>query len=169
MGGHLERKASCQPSESSSSSSSISLYATPRPPSAVPPSPKFLSSPTRDTTHPRASTISATSIATSNSSVQARPHVPTNSINGSSGALSDIDQTAALINSLYARLDRLGVPGDGWDEGKERSRDGIINRAEMAGGVEIRPNRRGELMDPGGRDSMVLPAKEEQILRRVDR
>ncbi|KAM0789326.1 hypothetical protein ACM66B_000162 [Microbotryomycetes sp. NB124-2] len=44
------------------------------------------------------------------------------------GYSSDLEPTAALIQQLYARLDAQGVAGDGWAEGKERSRDGLINR-----------------------------------------
>ncbi|KAK4048238.1 hypothetical protein OIV83_004943 [Microbotryomycetes sp. JL201] len=52
------------------------------------------------------------------------------------GYSSDLEPTAALIQQLYARLDAQGVVGDGWAEGKERSRDGLINRIQTADDVE---------------------------------
>ncbi|KAK4702919.1 hypothetical protein P7C70_g3307, partial [Phenoliferia sp. Uapishka_3] len=122
-----------------------------------------------DRPSPRASVGSGVSVATSNSSFR-QPPVPHSSNNNSSAALSDVDHTAALIKRLYERLDQQGVPGDGWDEGRERSRDGIIGRENLEtlespdyanGGRPPRIERGGP-----GRNSVQM---EDQILKRVDR
>ncbi|GAA5890532.1 hypothetical protein JCM8208_004904 [Rhodotorula glutinis] len=77
---------------------------------------------------------------------------------------TDPDGVAALVQRLYARLDEKGVHGDGWDEGKERSRDGIILRevAEQDGVPEGEP-----IVEP--RSDIDEEAKADHILRRVDR
>ena len=84
------------------------------------------------------------------------------------------DRTAALINKLYERLEAQGVDGDGWEVGKERSRDGIINRDSVELSLTLprleSKGKRRELSDEilmgmGGE----LSAKEENILKRVDR
>ena len=69
---------------------------------------------------------------------------------------------------LYARLDAQGVRGDGWDEGKERTRDGIINREIAEGGQNaIRAlDHRKSIVAPLNQDE---EAKADQVLRRVDR
>ncbi|KAM0748235.1 hypothetical protein T439DRAFT_76748 [Meredithblackwellia eburnea MCA 4105] len=140
--------------------------------------------------HLRASTTSATSVATSNSSfttnnnnnnnnhpslnsststtTTSQPIPPFSTKNNStSGLTTDVDHTAALIRRLYERLEEQGVDGDGWDEGRERSRDGIINRVPVDGepGEEEATARRERL----ARESVFLPPQEEHILRRVDR
>lgn len=74
-----------------------------------------------------------------------------------------LDLTANLIQRLYARLEEQGVPGDGWEEGRERSRDGIINREEaMEGGATVRAPK-------GAIVSEIAQRKEDSVLRRVDR
>ena len=69
---------------------------------------------------------------------------------------------------LYARLDAQGVRGDGWDEGKERTRDGIINREIAEGGQSALRSldRRKSVAAPLNQDE---EAKADQVLRRVDR
>lgn len=122
--------------------------------------------------HPRASTGSSSTVSgvTSNSSFPATP-APSSFPNsprqrGTSGndfprsaSAADLDPTAALIRKLYARLEEQGVPGDGWDEGRERSRDGIINR-ELAEGFETMR------LSP---EQMRTEDKGEAVLKRVDR
>jgi hypothetical protein len=76
----------------------------------------------------------------------------------------DPEATSALIQALYARLEEQGVSGDGWDEGKERSRDGIITREAAMGGNTVRPKSRNGL-DIG----IDAEAKADHVLRRVDR
>lgn len=120
--------------------------------------------------HPRASTGSTSGVSgvTSNSSLPATPapssfpnsprqRIASGSFQRSTSA-ADLDPTAALIRKLYARLDEQGVPGDGWEEGKERSRDGIINR-ELAEGMEtMRLSQSPTLVEEG-----------DAVLKKVDR
>ncbi|BGP56173.1 hypothetical protein JCM8202v2_003785 [Rhodotorula sphaerocarpa] len=90
---------------------------------------------------------------------------------GSGSAFStatDPDGVAALVQQLYARLDSQGVHGDGWDEGKERSRDGIILRFD--------PDREAASVAPSQHpktpiilDDPDLAAKADSVLKRVDR
>ncbi|GAA6032529.1 hypothetical protein JCM8097_004801 [Rhodosporidiobolus ruineniae] len=117
-------------------------------------------------------TISASSTAsnvTSNSShlppppanANLSPYPPSNA----SFVSIDPETTASLIQNLYARLDAQGVPGDGWDEGKERSRDGIIARDAMLYGDGPRPPSRLLSMPMNPEQE----AKADHVLRRVDR
>ena len=76
-----------------------------------------------------------------------------------------MEQTAAMIKQLYARLDVQGVPGDGWEPGQERSRDGLISPEIVAGGQTIGRGLRGLAM----RESVLLPPDEVQVLKKVDR
>ena len=121
----------------------------------------------RDTSSKTLSAQSTLSAATSNSS-----HLPVPQSSpypaSTSSFTSDPEVTAGLIRMLYARLDAQGVRGDGWDEGKERTRDGIINREVAEGGQSaIRPPEKGK--------GAALPlnqdeeARADQVLRRVDR
>ena len=89
---------------------------------------------------------------------------PYPSSNVSFNSYTDPDGVAALVQRLYARLDEKGVHGDGWDEGKERSRDGIILRevGEQDGVPEGEP-----IVEP--RIDVDEEAKADHILRRVDR
>lgn len=73
-----------------------------------------------------------------------------------------LELTANLIQKLYARLEEQGVPGDGWEEGRERSRDGIINREEVEGGATVRAPK-------GAIVSETAQRKEDSVLKRVDR
>ncbi|KAL8287518.1 hypothetical protein RQP46_003376 [Phenoliferia psychrophenolica] len=118
--------------------------------------------------HLRTSTNSGASIATSNSSLH-QPPAPFSTSNNSAAALNEVDHTAALIKRLYDRLERHGVPGDGWDEGKERSRDGIISN-EM-NDDQLSPAKPTRLAPTDNRreSAMILASKEDQILKRVDR
>ncbi|GAA5974997.1 hypothetical protein JCM5350_004536 [Sporobolomyces pararoseus] len=110
------------------------------------------------------STLSA---ATSNSS-----HLPVPQSSpypaSTSSFTSDPEVTAGWIRMLYARLDAQGVRGDGWDEGKERTRDGIINREIAEGGQSALRSldRRKSVAAPLNQDE---EAKADQVLRRVDR
>lgn len=72
------------------------------------------------------------------------------------------ERTAGLIFNLYQRLDEQGVEGDGWDEGRERSRDGIIHRNSS---ILPNPSHFNSIAQLNGN----LPPREEQILKRVDR
>lgn len=116
------------------------------------------------------------SAATSNSShlqhsqraLPAAPHTtPHPGTSGCFNTATDPDGVAALVQQLYARLDDQGVFGDGWDEGKERSRDGIILRLD--------PNR--DLPPPSSPlqarvavpNDPGLDAKADRVLRKVDR
>lgn len=54
------------------------------------------------------------------------------------------------------------MPGDGFEEGRERSRDGIINREEMEGGATVRAPKGTLVMEAEQR-------KEDSVLKRVDR
>lgn len=85
---------------------------------------------------------------------------------------ADQRRTAKLIHELYLKLENVGVEGDGWEEGKERSRDGIINREFACGkeGVKLGKNGKGRErqivnIEPGHE----LPIKEEELLKKVDR
>lgn len=132
-----------------------------------------LSTPPHPSSILRASTASA---ATSNSSCappspRAFAHVSANP-SSSSAALEELDPTAGLIWKLYARLDAQGVLGDGWDEGMERSRDGIINREVAEGLLTVGRGDKGKgpaVEDLDDSEGGELPLREEQILRRVDR
>lgn len=137
------------------------------------------------------STNTRSSLATSNSSFSESPSTPyrktfpslaadspaatpRTAARNAKEAQEEQDRTAALINRLYSRLDEHGVDGDGWEEGQERTRDGIINRHSMQASLAL-----GSLMGKSrlstGTDEVVLgaggelPAKEERILKRVDR
>lgn len=101
------------------------------------------------------------SFTTSNSSL---PTGPRNSVAGGASVRSgdELDPTAALIQKLYARLDAQGVSGDGWDEGLERSRDGIINRHDLKDGVASLATQQTSRMDKA-------VDKQDYILKRVDR
>ncbi len=126
------------------------------------PVPKLGQAPVRGSSHPspRASTSTGPpSFTTSNSSLPPQPG--TASTGGSRESGGEFDPTAALIQKLYARLDEQGVSGDGWDEGLERSRDGIINREELAQGVRTL-DRKNSVLD------MQLD-KQDYVLKRVDR
>ncbi|TNY19413.1 rab-GTPase-TBC domain-containing protein [Rhodotorula diobovata] len=116
---------------------------------------------------------SSLSAATSNSShvphrkslepPQAADLSPYPSSSVSFNSYTDPDGVAALVQRLYARLDEKGVHGDGWDEGKERSRDGIILRevVEADGVPEGEPIVEQRNVDE--------ESKADHILRRVDR
>ncbi|GAA5836676.1 hypothetical protein JCM11251_002694 [Rhodosporidiobolus azoricus] len=115
------------------------------------------------------SVSSSTSAATSNSShvpSPANPNLSPYPASNSSFVSIDPETTACLIQHLYARLDAQGVPGDGWDEGKERSRDGIINREAMQGGDTVRPPKGKHIALPMNQDE---EARADHVLRRVDR
>lgn len=170
-----------QSPNSNSSSSALPYLATSpppiqsknfsRPPSTVQvihdtgrltPVPKLGPVPVRGSSHPspRASTSTGSpSFNTSNSSLPRQPG--TASTGGSRESGGEYDPTAALIQKLYARLDQQGVSGDGWDEGLERSRDGIINRDELAQGVRTL-DRKNSILDR-------QTDKEDYVLKRVDR
>lgn len=121
----------------------------------------------RDTSSKTLSAQSTLSAATSNSS-----HLPVPQSSpypaSTSSFTSDPEVTAGLIRMLYARLDAQGVRGDGWDEGKERTRDGIINREVAEGGQSaIRSPEKGKgVAVPLNQDE---EARADQVLRRVDR
>ena len=126
------------------------------------PVPKLSHPPVRGSSHPspRASTSTGPpSFTTSNSSLPRQPG--TASTGGSRESGGEYDPTAALIQKLYARLDEQGVSGDGWDEGLERSRDGIINREELAEGVRTL-DRKNSVLDR-------QLDKQDYVLKRVDR
>ncbi|GAA6002874.1 hypothetical protein JCM10207_001877 [Rhodosporidiobolus poonsookiae] len=113
------------------------------------------------------SVSSTNSNATSNSShLPPPPNISPYPQSNASVFSIDPETTATLIQNLYARLDAQGVHGDGWDEGKERSRDGIISREMLQGGETLRP-RKGKLVAlPSNADE---EAKADHVLRRVDR
>lgn len=121
-----------------------------------------------------ASVSSSLSAATSNSSNnnQRAPPAPHTTPHPASGACfnsaTDPDGVAALVQQLYARLDDQGVYGDGWDEGKERSRDGIILRLDPDRDLPPKSPKPHphQLAIPNDPD---LAAKADQVLRRVDR
>ncbi|GAA5975337.1 hypothetical protein JCM11641_005942 [Rhodosporidiobolus odoratus] len=108
--------------------------------------------------------------ATSNSSYAppppANPDLSPYPASNASFVSLDPEVTASLIQNLYARLEAQGVPGDGWDEGKERSRDGIINREVTLGGDTVRPLKGRHIGMPMTIDE---EAKADHVLRRVDR
>ncbi|KAK4057233.1 hypothetical protein OIO90_001728 [Microbotryomycetes sp. JL221] len=73
---------------------------------------------------------------------------------------ADLEPTAALIQQLYAKLDLHGVSGDGWSEGTERSRDGLINRLQLNESVSAE----------AGEDARAeSKAQENRVLERLDR
>ena len=121
-----------------------------------------------------ASVSSTLSAATSNSSNnnQRAPPAPHTTPHPASGACfnsaTDPDGVAALVQQLYARLDDQGVYGDGWDEGKERSRDGIILRLDPDRDLPPKSPKPHphQLAIPNDLD---LAAKADKVLRRVDR
>ncbi|GAA5897877.1 uncharacterized protein JCM6883_000849 [Sporobolomyces salmoneus] len=121
----------------------------------------------RDVSSKTLSAQSTLSVATSNSS-----HLPVPQTSpypaSTSSFTSDPEVTAGWIRMLYARLEAQGVRGDGWDEGKERTRDGIINREIAEGGQSaIRSlDQRKSVAAPLNQDE---EAKADQVLRRVDR
>lgn len=81
-------------------------------------------------------------------------------------------RTADLIHQLYARLEEQGVPGDGWEEGLERSRDGIISEEVSEGEMTISARRKGKGRATTYFDRIngsALPAKEEALVRKTDR
>ncbi|ORY87450.1 rab-GTPase-TBC domain-domain-containing protein [Leucosporidium creatinivorum] len=122
----------------------------------------------------RGSTASASSASgvTSNSSFQDHNYTaapvplapPPSSVSPQQPFSADpsLDLTAGLIQKLYARLEEQGVPGDGWEEGRERSRDGIIHREEVEGGATVRAPK-------GAVVSETAQLKEDSVLKRVDR
>ncbi|GAA5988042.1 hypothetical protein JCM10908_002039 [Rhodotorula pacifica] len=119
------------------------------------------------------SVSSALSAATSNSSNHPRaPPGPHTTPHPGSGACfnsaTDPDGVAALVQQLYARLDDQGVFGDGWDEGKERSRDGIILRLDPKVDTPTTP-RKPHMTPTAVPDDVASAAKADQVLRRVDR
>ncbi|GAA5867012.1 hypothetical protein JCM8547_008408 [Rhodosporidiobolus lusitaniae] len=150
----------------------------PQPQQAFPSSPRLVVPPHSSTPSSRPNgrtsaannTISASSTAsnvTSNSSqlsppTNLSPYPPSNA----SFVSIDPETTAQLIQTLYARLDAQGVPGDGWDEGKERSRDGIINREAALGFDSVLIQKRRSTVIPMDQDD---EAKADHVLRRVDR
>ncbi|GAA5873022.1 hypothetical protein JCM16303_006917 [Sporobolomyces ruberrimus] len=121
----------------------------------------------RDVSSKTLSAQSTLSAATSNSSHLPVPQSSPYPASTSSFA-SDPEVTAGWIRMLYARLDAQGVRGDGWDEGKERTRDGIINREIAEGGQSAfrPPEHRQSVAAPLNQDEA---AKADQVLRRVDR
>ena len=165
-------------------------YPTRNPSQPLPRLPPLLVAAEDHPTHSlRDSTNTVSTLATSNSSLPSAPATPlrTSQLANSFSASPNLtprtaarnafeiaqeqDRTAALINKLYSRLEKQGVEGDGWEVGKERSRDGIINRdsVELSLAQDLKGKRR-ELSDEaplgiGGE----LSAKEENILKRVDR
>ncbi|GAA5881086.1 hypothetical protein JCM3774_003007 [Rhodotorula dairenensis] len=141
--------------------------------SAHPPPPRFMAH--QNGMSHSTSVASTLSAATSNSSNHPRgapPPGPHPTPHPGSGACfnnaTDPDGVAALVQQLYARLDDQGVYGDGWDEGKERSRDGIILRLDPERDLPPpSPNPHAHRVAiPNDPD---LVAKAEQVLRRVDR
>lgn len=103
------------------------------------------------------------------SSVPASPTISPPSIPPSPNLALSPESTASLIQALYARLDAQGVMGDGYMEGQERSRDGIIGREAAMGGLTLGRDGKGKgKADEFGTDG-VLTSQEESILRRVDR
>ncbi|GAA5891792.1 hypothetical protein JCM6882_006209 [Rhodosporidiobolus microsporus] len=138
---------------------------------AKPLSPSTSANKLRDASSPpnTLSVSSTNSAATSNSShlpPPANPNLSPYPASNASFVSIDPETTASLIQHLYARLDAQGVPGDGWDEGKERSRDGIINREAMQGGDTLRPPKGKHIALPMDQDET---AKADHVLRRVDR
>ncbi|GAA6023083.1 hypothetical protein JCM11491_002327 [Sporobolomyces phaffii] len=121
----------------------------------------------RDVSSKTLSAQSTLSAATSNSSHLPVPQTSPYPASTSSFA-SDPEVTAGWIRMLYARLDAQGVRGDGWDEGKERTRDGIINREIAEGGQSTLRSldKRKSVAAPLNQDE---EAKADQVLRRVDR
>ncbi|GEM07931.1 GTPase activating protein [Rhodotorula toruloides] len=115
------------------------------------------------------SVSSSYSNVTSNSSHLPAPNTSPYPPSGASfNSFTDPDGVAALVQQLYARLDEQGVPGDGWSEGKERSRDGIILREDLSTeGLNRSAASKGK--------HVVLPmspeeeAKADHVLKRVDR
>jgi hypothetical protein len=87
---------------------------------------------------------------------------------------ADQRRTAKLIHELYLRLENVGVEGDGWAEGREMSRDGIINK-ETADGVEGLAVGREAGRKGKGKELVVrevdheLPINAEELLKKVDR
>ncbi|GAA6005608.1 TBC domain-containing protein [Rhodotorula paludigena] len=117
------------------------------------------------------SVSSSFSAVTSNSShLPAQEFSPYPPSAVSFNSFTDPDGVAALVQQLYARLDEQGVHGDGWDEGKERSRDGLIlQEAFQEDAVRRDPVRSPStrhLEPPLDQDQA---AKAEHVLRRVDR
>lgn len=108
---------------------------------------------------------------TSNSSRPSSSH-PTTTLSTSTST-EELDPTALLIRRLYERLEEQGVPGDGWDEGRERSRDGIINREEAEGAATVgRSKGKGVangLMTEEVLENGQISKKEEFVMKRVDR
>lgn len=102
---------------------------------------------------------------TSTSATNYNPH--------SSVGTEELDPTALLIRRLYERLEEQGVPGDGWDEGRERSRDGIINKDEAEGAATVgRSKGKGVangLMTDEVLENGQISRKEEAVMKRVDR
>ncbi|BGP00236.1 hypothetical protein NBRC10513v2_004461 [Rhodotorula toruloides] len=115
------------------------------------------------------SVSSSYSNVTSNSSHLPAPNASPYPPSGASfNSFTDPDGVAALVQQLYARLDEQGVPGDGWSEGKERSRDGIILREDLSTeGLNRSTASKGK--------HVALPmspeeeAKADHVLKRVDR
>lgn len=134
---------------------------------------------------PRVARTASTSAATSSSSSSSCPPststVPTSMAPlppppdaAEEDSRKGLDPTADLIRQLYTRLDTVGVPGDGWEEGVERSRDGIINRLgegdlEHEGSRESAVDSGSRSEETQGRQASTSPTKEDQILKRVDR
>ncbi|GAA5934984.1 uncharacterized protein JCM15063_003120 [Sporobolomyces koalae] len=132
-----------------------------------PASSAFLSN-SRDVSSNTLSAQSTLSAATSNSS-----HLPVPPASpypaSSSSFVSDPEVTASWIRMLYARLDAQGVRGDGWDEGKERTRDGIINREIAGSGQNALQSVPEEKKAPDTPLNQDEEARADQVLRRVDR
>lgn len=153
--------ASSSPRNSLPSASTTTSTGNPSPASST------FQNASRDVSSKTLSAQSTLSAATSNSS-----HLPVPQSSpypaSTSSFTSDPEVTAGWIRMLYARLDAQGVRGDGWEEGKERTRDGIINREIAEGGQNaIRAlDHRKSIVAPLNQDE---EAKADQVLRRVDR
>ncbi|GAA6059479.1 hypothetical protein JCM10212_002222 [Sporobolomyces blumeae] len=159
-----------------SRSTATSAQSSPRP-SSIPSVPASTAAPspsgsgfqpsTRDTSSNTLSAQSTLSGVTSNSSHLPVPNTSPYPASTSSFS-SNPEVTAALIQQLYARLDAQGVRGDGWDAGRERTRDGIINREAALGPEAEEASEVVRRKDPVGL-SQDEEAKADSVLRRVDR
>lgn len=102
----------------------------------------------------------------------------------SSGPQSPADPEALYILSTYARLSREGVRGDGWEEGKELTREGTSRRdagsghpsrdSVVSGGQETsrgcaRGNGNGNGNEIERKEDEKEWKKEEQLLSKADR
>ncbi|KAM0752967.1 RabGAP/TBC [Meredithblackwellia eburnea MCA 4105] len=75
-------------------------------------------------------------------------------------------EASDMVRKLYRRLEKQGVPGDGYEEGLERSRNGELSIESVEGGRTVR-GLKGIPADSGG--TFILPLMEEEMLKKVDR